>query len=405
MRLRDVAVRTTARTVRLVGEVESERQHGRFELYFEFPVAFRDFVSASADPFAVALLVPAMFDAEPLEIAPPISPRLLFNLKEIRSIFHAWHPALERCHIEATAGVEAPKMRTGRAATFFSGGVDSFYTLLKHRRETPLGVTLTHIVFMRGLEKPLEFARGVEASQQRVEAIADAAGVQCIAGESNIRTYFQPDWLCHYCGSGLAATALALANGFDYVCIPSTYSYGDFMPIGSTPLVDERYSTGLLQIVHDGAELSRPEKLRRLVEWEPDLVLRHLRVCALNYGGPYNCGRCWKCVRTMIPLDVLGVLDRATTFPDKSIAQWAALAEDDTLPFVEENLRFARSRRPDHPTTALLEEVVRRRRLRRALRATIENSPMAPLLPLLLQARRTVRTLLRRGSALGPRVS
>jgi hypothetical protein len=178
------------------------------------------------------------------------------------------------------------------------------------------------------------------------------------------------------------------------VCIPSSYSYRDFVIMGSTPLTDERFSTEYLQIVHDGAELERAEKVARLIEWDPDLVLAHLRVCALNYGGPYNCGRCWKCVRTMIPLQYLGVLDRAATFPDKSTAHWAAVAEADSLPFVEENLRFGQAHWPGHELTLLLERIVRRRRYRQAMKTAVESSPLRPLLPALLAARRRLRATL-----------
>lgn len=392
MQLHNVAVRKSADSVRLVAEAESDRRQGRFELYFEFPIEYEAFVPVSADPFAVAMLVPAMFQDEPLRITPPISPRLLFHLPRLRDIFHAWHPdTLHYIEAEAKPGTIAPSVPSNRAATFFSGGVDSFYTLLKHRLHRQLPAPLTHVIFMRGIEKPLGFAKGVEASQARAQAIAAAAGVQCIIGESNIRSYFEPDWLHHYCGSGLAATALSLAGGLDYVCIPSTYSYRDFVPIGSTPLTDERFSTEQLQVVHDGAELPRTEKIARIIEWDRDLVLAHLRVCALNFGGAYNCGKCWKCVRTAVPLAYLDAFEDAPTFPDKSTAHWEAVLEADSMPFVEENLQFGRNHNTKPELTALLEKIIRRRRLRRALRSALENSPARALAPALLEARRRVR--------------
>jgi hypothetical protein len=403
MRLHSVSLETGP-TVRLVAEVESERRPSPFQLYFEFPLEYRDFVDVSADSFAVALLVPAMFQGEPLQISPPLSPRLLSNLARIRDIFHAWHPDLTCSSIEATSSAVAETRPTMRAATFFSGGVDSFYTLLKHRREQILPARLTHTIFMRGIEKPLDFARGVDESQRRAEEISAAVGVQCLAGETNIRTYFTPDWLHEYSGSALAATALCLSGGFDYVCIPSTYAYADFVPIGSTPLTDERFSTERLQIVHDGAELPRTDKTARIVEWNRDLVLAHLRVCTLNFGGAYNCCRCWKCVRTTVPLAYLGAFDDAVTFPDKTTTHWEEMLELDSLPFVEEILQFARTHNTRPDLTALLEKVVRRRVFRRSLREALDNSPLRPLLPALLSARRTIRRLGRRTQTPEPAV-
>jgi hypothetical protein len=249
---------------------------------------------------------------------------------------------------------------------------------------------------MRGIEKPLDFARGVEESQQRAVAISESAGVRCITGESNIRTWFDADWLNHYSGSGLAATALSLGAGFSHVCIPATYSYAAPVPIGSTPLTDERYSTEQVQVVHDGAELPRPEKTAKILEWDRDLVLKYLRVCTMNYGGAYNCCDCRKCVRTLVPLRFLGALADAPTFPNKSPARWGALAETDALPWIEENLAFGRRLGTDPELAALLERIVRRLRRKKAIEALFENSPVPGLLPRILEARRWVRRRLQR---------
>jgi hypothetical protein len=394
MRLNSVRVSTTSDKVRLSAEVQSERQREPFELYFEFPIEFKEFVNVSADPFAVAMLVPAMLQGEPLQVAPPLSPRLYLHLGRVRDIFHAWHPDMMRSRIEMSPGPADRRSPARQAATFFSGGVDSFYTLLKYRAgQESLPVPLTHIIFMRGLEKPLDFLRGVEASEQLVETIAARAGVRCIIGESNLRTYFDADWLHLYCGSGLAATALSLSGGFSHVCIPSTYSYRDPVLTGSTPLVDERYSNERVQVVHDGAELSRAEKLARIIEWDRELVLKHLRVCVMNYGGAYNCCECRKCVRTLIPLKSLGVLEDATTFANKSPEKWEEAASHDSLTFVEENLEFARRHNGDPPLTALLEKIVRRRRRKEALRSLMLNSPLDWALPIIVGTRRRLKAV------------
>jgi hypothetical protein len=174
--------------------------------------------------------------------------------------------------------------------------------------------------------------------------------------------------------------------------------------IGTTPLTDERFSTEYLQIVHDGSELPRSEKTARIIEWDRDLVLAHLRVCVLNYGGDYNCCKCWKCVRTAIPLGYLGVLDAAQTFPDKTTDHWEAVLEADSMQCVEDNLRFGRTHNTKPELTALLETVVRRRHFRQGLRTAFENSPIRSLVPALLSARQRVRRLagLARKPALPP---
>ncbi len=399
MRLNNVVLRTDRDSVSLVGEVQSDRRPEPFELYFKFPIEYTDFVTVSADPFAVAMLAPAMVAGETLQIVPPVSPRLHFQLGRIRDIFHAWYPWLTRSEIEASPGAVDTRPVAHRAATFFSGGVDSFYTLLKVHRHEPLPSPLTHMIFMRGLEKPLDFLRGVEESQRLVERIAESVGVRCMVGESNLRTYFDADWLTLYSGSGLAAAALSLSGGFSHVCIASSYSYRDPVFLGSTPLVDERYSTERLQVVHDGADLSRPEKLARIIEWDKDLVLKYLRVCVMNYGGAYNCCECRKCVRTLVALRALGVLEEATTFPNKSTRHWAEQITTDSVAFVAENEAFVQAHNADPELTALLQKTVRRRRRKQTLRTLIEESPFHGLLPAIVGTRRRLRAIGKRRSA------
>ena len=387
MQLHEVSVRRTSDTICLVGHAEIKlarpwRPAGPIELYFEFPAEYQDFVSVSADPFVVAMLVPCMENKEPLEVTPPISPQLHFNLPRIRDIFHRWYPYLPQIEIEGRPRVEQPRSRPNRAATFFSGGVDSFYTLLKYRRYSTLPAPLTHIIFMRGIETNLAYSKGVQDSQRLVEEIATTVGVQCIVGKSNIRTHFPLHWDDYYLGSGLAATALALADGLGYVCIPSAFSYHHMVAHGTTPLVDERYSTEQLQLVHDGAEVTRPEKVARAVEWDGDLFLKYLRVCLDNCGGAYNCGKCYKCVRTAITLRALGLLEQAPTFPNKSNSHWQKVAASDYLAFVDENLDFARKHGDDVELIALLEQVVRKHRRSESLRTFVRNSPLSCLRPL-----------------------
>ena len=389
MRLSDVSLQQSAGVVRLTGAIERGARQEQTELYFEFPESIREFVSDSADAFAVATLLPAAHAGEPLQVVPPISPRLHFNLPRVLNVWHTWHPEIARVPVEAEPRERAPIPPAGRAATFFSGGVDSFYTLLKRLRpETALPVPLTHVVFMRGLETRLERSRGVDESLQRVERIAEAAGVECLAGESSLRTFTDLDYEDHLYGAGLAATALTLAGGLDYVCVPSGYSYDHMVPHGSTHLVDEMYSTEQLSIVHDGAEATRAEKMARIIEWDKDLVLDNLRVCHLNRGGDYNCGRCRKCVRTTIPLKILGVWEDAHTFPDKSTDHWERVLATDHLALTEENLALARDRGADPELTAMLERVVRRKRSRAALKTLARNTAFERVLPLARTVRR-----------------
>jgi hypothetical protein len=367
--------------------VASERGK-ELDLYFEFPRRFERHVTSNADPFAAAILLPSMAIGEPLEIDLPVSDLLLFNLAGIQEAFNSWYPEeFQRIRVVAPKRAVFEGPRPQAAATFFSGGVDSFYTLLKRLEHDPLPVPLTHMIFMHGVEQRLEIGEDVEASQRRAEDIAAALGIDCVVGKTNIRSAFRLHWERYYFGSALAATALALSGGMGYVCIPSSFTYRHQVPHGSTPLLDERYSTEATRIVHDGSEATRAEKTAAIVEWNEPLVLEHLRVCHHNKGGAYNCGKCYKCVRTAVALKALGAWERAALFPDKSTAHWDEVIFGDHLVLTEENLDLAR--RSGNPALVRrLECLVRRGRRYDALAAYAKNSALAHLLPAYRQVRK-----------------
>jgi hypothetical protein len=246
---------------------------------------------------------------------------------------------------------------------------------------------------MHGVEQDLEESHGVGESQRWVEQIAAHTGVECIIGTTNFRTHVPSGWMHwerYYFGSVLAATGLALGNGLGYICIPSSFSYRHQVAHGSTPLVDERYSTERTRVIHDGGEATRAQKVARILEWDRALVLKHLRVCIRNQGGAYNCGRCYKCVRTGIALRATGVWKEAQTFPDKSTESWARAAVHDHLVLTEENLTLARECGQDDDLIRLLDRIVRKQRRNSAMNVYVRNSPLEHLRPFARRARRWI---------------
>lgn len=385
MRLLTVTGCSTSVGARLSGIVEKAAERRQVELYFHYH-APAEYVASGADAFAPAMLLPCMRAGEPLQIDARLSPQLCFNLPRIRDIFHTWWPQFARCEIQVTpGGVPAPP--PPRAATFFSAGVDSFYTLLKHRAGAGLlPAPLTHLIFVRGVENKLHSAVGVEMSERWVREIAAATGVEAIVGETNVRKMMQgkeaaPQWERYYLGSALAAAALPLSPALSFVCIPSGDSYNNLIAWGTTALADEMYSTEGLRVIHDGAELTRAGKLAKILEWDRDLVLRYLRVCLDNRGGAFNCGRCYKCVRTAVALRLLGAWEEARTFPLKDTSHWERTMQTDHLTMTEDNLALATERGGDVQLLAMLRRVVRRRRRRAAVAQLIADSPLEPWLP------------------------
>ena len=100
---------------------------GDFELWFRVDGA-EPF--ESADPFVAAALLPSMLTGSDLEVDRPVSEQLLLGLDELQEIYRCWSPQLKRVAIRAEATSPPPPI--DRVGSFYSGGVDSNHTLIRH---------------------------------------------------------------------------------------------------------------------------------------------------------------------------------------------------------------------------------------------------------------------------------
>ena len=136
-------------------------------------------------------------------------------------------------------------------------------------------------------------------------------------------------------GSALASVALLL--GFPRVYVPSAYSYNQLIPLGSHPLTDPLYSNEYVEIIHDGAEVRRVDKIIKIAECES--ALANLTVCldAMNV----NCGKCSKCIRTMNPLKLLHVSAPFPPLPSLKAIRNNLISDDIEEIFFKENIDLA----------------------------------------------------------------
>lgn len=295
---------------RLAARVRLENGPGaEHELWFQFPAAWRSQITASADAFIPALLPPAMVTESRLVIEGETCPRLRESCTQIQDILAAWVPGARRIQIEGPLRSAAPPRRDRGVGAFFSAGVDSFHTMLKN-----LG-SITHCILIDRFDyKMLNSEIVCRDTREHAAKVAAGFGKELIVAQSNMRGLFLSTvrW-DFYHGAVLAAMAHALGESFHTVLIPASYTYTQLQPWGSHPLLDPLWSTHGTRIIHDGAEATRTQKI---MDWicRSDLALDSLRVC-LQPGDEYNCGRCEKCVRTMIPIYLSGKLGKSRVFP------------------------------------------------------------------------------------------
>jgi hypothetical protein len=292
-------------------------------------------VSETTTPFLAASLLPAMRIGKRMSIGGTVSSRLLASIPTIESVMSGWFPGADSVDVDAEP---APEQRGAGVACFFSGGVDSFYSILSHLDE------ISALVFVHGFDiQPRDVALRGRISESLRRA-ATRLGKPLIEVETNVRTFSDrfAAWSEEYHGSALASVALLLSPQFGRFFIPASFPPGYSVPWGSHKDLDPLWSSEATDIMHDGGDATRVEKVRFLAGSE--VALQSLRVCWENRGGQYNCGHCEKCVRTMVNLRVAGALDRCTTFKnqlDLSEVARVAIPDDCARFFVEENLRAA----------------------------------------------------------------
>lgn len=255
----------------------------------------------SADSFAALALLPAMKLRVPVISDGAISRTLLDDgFPRIQRIFEIWredpwNPEFPRFHqtdILAEGQEDGPEGEG--VATFFSGGVDSSFSLLEAIDE------ITHLIFIEHFEE--EFPP--EEAQKAVAGVINVAhelAKEIVIVQTNAKIVFSDYVSWHFFhGALLAAVAHQLQGQVSKVHIPSSDDVRHLDPWGSHPCLDPLWSTSATALVHDRNDVTRLQKTARIAD--NPLLLKNLRVCWRPYQ---NCGRCSKCIRTKFALKAL----------------------------------------------------------------------------------------------------
>jgi hypothetical protein len=283
--------RATGRGVRISAAVDGRK------IWFESADAE---LAASAEAFGSLMLIPALHLRRPLAILPTVCAVWAANARQIVPLVCDWWGyELLFPQVNEAAVVPAPRTRT---ALCFSGGVDSFFTLLRGPRPIDM------LVSALGYDVNLRDARRGTLVEQSLQAVAAEMGQRAVLVSSNRRQHRvmrAVPWERSH-GGAMAALGHVLSGEVGRLLISSSHPLVDDYPWGSRWDIDPRFSSAALRIEHVGAEFGRAEKLRSIAE--EGIVRRHLRVCWENRSSRGNCCQCEKCVRTMLILETCGQL-------------------------------------------------------------------------------------------------
>jgi hypothetical protein len=239
---------------------------------------------------------------EDVTVDGPVSPRLVGSLEDIFRLYRSFFPG-EMRQISVTAPLAPappPKDLTG---SFFTRGVDSWYAVLTALQDDPQSPPLTHLVFCPDfLPRDRWDDDLVNANTEATRAAAGPTGCRFVTVHSNQKRDFR----------GHQLVAMALALGMRRMLIPSGGMRGELRPRATHPQLDPRFSTERTEIVHYG-DATRMEKVARIAQ--TPYALQTIHVCRYNESvTDDNCGRCEKCLRTMLQLHTLDAFNGAARF-------------------------------------------------------------------------------------------
>lgn len=330
MRITNLDIKDHENLVRLSANVTWENcNEPDREIYIETEKAYGEDLNCGTHAFLVGCLIPALHLGEKrIAIDGEVDPYLREGLETIMGIMALWSdgrmkPLSIECGTLFHSEFEGQDRHAG---LFLSGGMDSLAAMRLDRLHYPA----THpgavkdCFLVHGFDIGGVVERGMkyhvfERAKSAMAVVAEDAGVGLIPVYTNIRHLCDDRvlWLDKFFGAVLAAVGHAFASRFNSLYIASSFDLPNLVPCGSHPLLDPMFSSYELQFRHRDVELSRLEKIRIVSEW--DAAFQNFRVCLANVPDQLNCGKCEKCVRTMLGLEALGVLDKTQAFEEDTV--------------------------------------------------------------------------------------
>jgi hypothetical protein len=278
------------------------------------------------DPFAVALLVPAMIRGEPLVIEGAIDDWLLGALRgPVQALLRSIAPTWRAVPVEADARPARPSTDwSPGAAAALSGGIDSLH-LARHRLLDPTTPeTLRVKLFVHHHVGAHGEDNAVFAEQSgHARRIAESLGVPLVGTCCSLRTAYRGRKFIHSVTMRNVAASLALDHLF------AAFLYASTETLAARPAFDRRnglstVDPALLPLFNTtravwlpfGGDVTRLRKSAEVIH--DDRLCHRVLVCIRGFRrdrGNLNCGQCYKCARLLLHAEADGRLDAVgTTF-------------------------------------------------------------------------------------------
>lgn len=319
-------------TIRLSVNIHEEERPLPYKdktLWFELDNAFYKLLDTQTlDGPLIALLLLAMKQGKSIKLKAPVSKMLYSNLtEEIIPLLNRINPAVyKKIDLLAEAGFHDGSLFFNQAKgviTGFSGGVDSFYTLAEHYygEATAEKPAITHLLFnnvgAHGQKGAAEDEQLFWKLFKNLEPFCTSVNLPFIAVNSNLDSILELDFIKTHTFRNVAVAYL-LQNGIHHFYYATTHPdnapaseevllklSADYISYAE-PLLLPMLCSEHLTCTGSGGAAPRPTKTQAISKIEG--TYKYLTVCVEELVDGRNCSVCFKCERTLLTLDILGVL-------------------------------------------------------------------------------------------------
>lgn len=282
-----------------------------------------DTITDRIDAFVWGFLFFALCEGYDIVSDIPITDELYYNLEfHFINALTGCNPSLHRIQIKAPL-INGIKGERRIVATGISCGVDSLYTIAQHTSQhTPENNRINTLAFFNAgssmkaadiLRTPL-----VEGRLQIAKAFPAEYGFDFIFIETNLHLILNK-YLTYSHTENHTYMALFciyhIQNKIKTYYYSSGYSYAEFTlkrenhnaELGSAHydlLTLSMASINNIRFYSAGSEANRLEKTKYIISYKP--AQKYLNVCV---NESQNDSKCFKCIRTLLTLDALNVID------------------------------------------------------------------------------------------------
>ena len=344
---------------------DMESPYSERTLYFEIDKKFSYMLADdTCDAFVLIPLYLAMLHKQDLHIRGRISAKLYQNIKwYVQKIWCDFYDGLSPITFTVDGFIPPPKKRGKLIGTGISCGVDSLSTIYDHFiRERDANFRINALFYFNcGIFGEFGDPQWLELTLNRNEPGKRAAkdlGLPCYYLNSNLHAFRKLVDMNKLNFIAVYSCALSLGNAVSRYYVSNGFSYNEIKDFNqhlhNNDMAGfcESYLVPLIQterteLIVDGCQYRRVDKLKNIVDW--DIARKYLNVCWQYTPDGSNCGNCGKCLRTLLPLEIMGKLDDfAAVFDIEKYRELSFRYKIHCLknygkdPFETENVDFAR---------------------------------------------------------------